>query len=144
MAYELKFPDEGRGFILTLSGTLTREEMLRSSDEIFSRDLAADPVLYGLVDASGITVIAVSTEDIKDLADRHIAASRRMPETAVALCVYAREDVAFGNSRMWQTMAAQTGWDTHVARERSEAVAWVKQRVGARFGIPVTLDPSTA
>jgi len=140
MPYQLKFPDGGRGFIVTLSGTLTGEEILKSTDEIFSRDLAAQPLLYGLVDAAAITRTDFTTQDVKDLAARHIAAAQRMPETVLVMCVLAIESEIFGTSRMWQTLAAQTGWETNVSRDRSEAVTWLIERVAARSGVRVTLE----
>jgi hypothetical protein len=141
MAYELRFPDGGRGFIVRLFGTLTSEDIRQSNDEIFfSRDLAAEPFYYGLVDAGDITETGFTTEDIKDLAERHIAAARRMPDTVLVMCVYVRENVIFGTSRMWQTMAEQTGWETNIAREREKAVAWLIERVAARSGVHVTLE----
>jgi hypothetical protein len=41
---------------------------------------------------------------------------------------------------MWLVFVEQTGWEVMVFRDRSEAVAWVRERVAAKFGVNVTLE----
>jgi hypothetical protein len=140
MPVQTRYTDEGKGVILTLSGELTGRDVLTAYHEMHARDLAAQPFLYGLVDANGVTAMNVRTQDLYDIANQDIAAARRRGSTVAVVGIYAKDDATFGLARMWEVLVAASGWDTGVFRERSEAVAWLKQHVAVRFGIAPSLE----
>ena len=138
MPIAIRYIDGGKGVILTGEGVVTGTDLLAANKEIYSRDLVAEPYHYGLFDADGLTGITASTEEMRALAAASIAVARRMPRFVIA--IYAKDSLTFGLARMWEAFVEQSGWITHVFRERPRAVAWVKAEVEKRLGLQIALE----
>jgi hypothetical protein len=138
MPLQVQYLDQGRGVVFTATGMLTGEEFVRTNAEILSRDLVAEPYLYGLFDFDGVEAVSVSANDIREVASRNVAESVKMPKLVVA--VHATSNLTYGLARMWEILVEQSGWTTSVFRDRSEAVAWLKKEVELRFGVKIHLD----
>lgn len=138
MPVELKYLDGGKGAIAVMSGHVTGDELIAANREVFSRDLAAEPYLYSLVDCDNIEGLNVSTLQLREVAQIDLSASKNLTNYVVA--IYAKNDLPFALARMWQVFVEQAGWETRVFRSRPEAVAWVKRLVLAKFGVAVTLE----
>ncbi|NJO34993.1 MAG: hypothetical protein HC869_19630 [Rhodospirillales bacterium] len=129
----------GGGVTSEASGRLTGSELLTAMTELNSPALAESPVLYAFLDLNGVTAMDISTIQLRAAADLSIRGSRYQSASRV-VAIHANGDLAFALARMWQVFVEQTGWETHVFRERSQAVTWVRARVAARFGIQAALD----
>jgi hypothetical protein len=141
MPVHSRFTDGGRGFVITHTGAVIGDDVLRVIEQIFfSRDLVTEPIFHGLIDVHGTSSVTLSTEDVKKVADRQVTASRQMPETATVIAVYAEDTVIFGLARMWEVLVHPSGWETQVFSDRTEAVAWLKGRVADRFGFDANLE----
>ena len=138
MPIEIKYRDGGKGAIVTASGVTTGDEFIAVNDEVFSRDLAAQPYRYILVDMDHSRAMEVSTEQLRRIANHHLTVCRQLPHLVIA--VYAKDDLPFANARMWEVFVEGTGWDTRVFRVKSDAVKWVKELVMDRFHVAVTLE----
>ena len=138
MPVDVKYLDGGKGVVVTASGVTTGDEFIAVNNEVFSRDLVAQPYRYILVDMDHSRAMEVSTEQLRQIANRHLTVSRQLPNLVIA--VYAKDDLPFANARMWEVFVEGTGWDTRVFRMKSEAVAWIKKLVLAKFGVAVTLE----
>jgi len=134
---EVKYLNGGKGVMFIASGFVTGEELITASKEIFSRDIAEEPYLYGLVDFNDVDGVNVSTAEVRRIADLDLRASKHIPKAVVG--IYAKNDLAFGLGRMWEVFIADAGWDTKVFRSRPDAVAWVRQRVFETFGLHISL-----
>jgi len=135
MPLQVQYLDQGRGVVFTATGMLTGEEFVRTNAEILSRDLVAEPYLYGLFDFDGVEAVYISTNDIHEAARRGVAASAKMPKFVVA--VYANSNLTFGLARMWEILVDQSGWKTHVFRDRSDAVGWLQKEVESHYGMKI-------
>ena len=142
MPIEVKYLDAGKGVVLTASGIVTGEDFIEASNEIFSRDLAAEPYLYAVVDFDGSNGTNISTSQLREIANRDLLASRYLPKGVVG--IYANNDLPFALARIWQILVESSGWETRIFRSRPEAVSWVKQRVVDKFGVRASLEQYSA
>ena len=138
MPVDVKYLDGGKGIIASLSGHVTGDDLIAANREVFSRDLAAEPYFYALVDFDDIQGLNVSTAQLRELALQHMKASEHLANFIVG--VYAKNDLPFALARMWQVFVEGAGWSTRVARSKSEAVNWVKELVLAKFHVAVTME----
>ena len=58
----------------------------------------------------------------------------------VVVAIYAKDDIPFALSRMWMVYVEAAGWKTDVFRQKSKAVAWLKEHVAIAFGVEVDLN----
>lgn len=140
MPIELKYLDGERGVVCVPTGFVTGDELFAANAEIYSRDLAAKPYYYQLVDCDHIDGVSMSSLQVHKIAEQDLQASKYLRHCVVG--IYAKEDLPFGIARMWQAFVERADWDIRVFRLRSEAVAWVKERVLERFAVHVTLTES--
>ncbi|MBV8280953.1 MAG: hypothetical protein JO347_02675, partial [Candidatus Eremiobacteraeota bacterium] len=82
----------------------------------------------------------VSTHQLEQVAGLVIEGAHYMPSIAHVVAIHAKDDEPFALARMWQVLVQQTGWETAVFRERADAVAWVRERVRAKFGLEVPVE----
>jgi hypothetical protein len=139
MPLSVKYLDGGQGVFAEASGQLTGNELLTAVSGVNSPGLAEKPVLYTFFDFNGVMGVSISADEVRAAADLAIKGYRYQPVGRV-VTIYAKDDLPFALARMWQVFVEQTGWETHVSRDRSEAVTWVQERVVARFGIQAVLD----
>jgi hypothetical protein len=96
-------------------------------------------LVYAFFDFDDVTEVAISTAELRDVADMGIKASQQMPKGTV-VAIYAKDDLPFALARMWQVFVDQTGWETAAFRERPEAVLWLQSRVAVKFGIQAVVE----
>jgi hypothetical protein len=135
MPITCKFVNEGQGAIFTASGELTGSDVARAySDIIAAVATETIPYCFNLFDFNGVSGIKISSAELEDLAYHALRLSRLAPAGRV-VAIHATSDFAFGLSRMWMVFIEQTGWEVELFRDRSKAIAWLRERVAARFGI---------
>jgi len=113
--------------------------LLQALTEVNSPALAERPILYTFFDFNGATGVDITATEIRGAADLSVIASRYQSDGRV-VAIYAKSDLTFALARMWQILVGETGWETHVFRDRSEAVKWVCERVALRFNVQVAID----
>jgi hypothetical protein len=139
MTIDVRYLHDGKGAIYEASGVLSGEELVTANERVLSRTLAGESLLYSFFDCNSITGVAVSDAQLRRVAEQDVAASRRMPNRIV-VAIYAKDDIPFALSRMWMVYVEAAGWETNVFRRKSEAMAWLKDRVAAAFGVEVGLN----
>ena len=101
-----------------ISGTVTNDEVLQHNRQLRA-DPRFDPTFRQLADMSGVTLNAVTTDNVQETArDQYFA-----PGTRRALVV--SDDTTFGLCRMFATYAESLGQVITVFRDRKEAEAWL-------------------
>jgi hypothetical protein len=130
MGIEVSLTDDGVGAIYRSFGVLTSQDLL-DADERLHIEIIRNPELrYLLVDHSAIPEEKVDVESLRVLAERVGENLEIIPEGLIA--IVAPNDILYGLSRMWETLAEQSGLTTRVTRTRAEAVAWLKDELGQR------------
>jgi len=138
MPNQIKYLDGGRGVAWAAASLLTGPELIADHKAIFFRDHGAEPYLYAFFDCGGLTGTTISVADMREVANIDFRASRSIPNFVVA--IYAKDDLPIGLARMWQVLAEQTGWESRIFQDKSEAVDWMKERVAAKSGIQVAFE----
>jgi hypothetical protein len=139
MTIEVRYLDDGKGVIYEASGVLGGEELIAANERVLSRALAGESLLYCFFDCNSITGVAISDTQLRRLADQGVAASRRMPNPVI-VAIHAKDDIPFALSRMWMVYVEAAGWKTDVFRQKSKAVAWLKEQVAIAFGAEISLN----
>ena len=138
MPLKLKYLDEGRGAVAKASGRLTGAELIDIMTKVNAPGPAGKRIVYAFFDFNGVEGVDISTPQLRDAAAISVAVATDGSSGRV-VAIHAKDDLPFALSRMWLVFIEQTGWEAMVFRERSKAVAWLRDRVAGRFGIKITL-----
>jgi hypothetical protein len=132
------YSSEGRGVEYKALGWLTGNELIGAMRTFASR-LEEKPIVFSFGDFGNITAVDVMDRHHREMASICIDAARRLPTTRV-IAIHAAEDASFEMARKWQKSVAETRWKIAIFRERSQAVAWLKERVSETFNFEVSLE----
>ena len=124
MPYQVEFVAGGTGIHLTGAGTVLGAEIVAGAFEAHRDEARARGLRYGLVDLTELTVLQITTEEIRDTVAEDRVTAALAPGIFVA--IVAPRDYVFGMARMWQAFAEVTGWETAVFRDRAEAIEWLR------------------
>lgn len=113
---------------LVASGVLTGDDLLAANKAFFGEHLERfASARTWLSDYTNCTVGELPTAALHEVADISVRVAKVNPDLIVALAMPA--DLLFGLGRMWDGLAAQTGWRTGVFRTLAEARAWLASEV---------------
>jgi hypothetical protein len=124
MPYQVEFVAGGTGIHLTGAGTVLGSEIVAGAFEAHRDPVRARGLRYALVDLTELTVLQITTEEIRQVVAEDKITAKFAPGAFVA--IVAPRDYVFGMARMWQAFAEVTGWETAVFRDRAEAIEWLK------------------
>ena len=125
MAGRLDFIDDGRGLLFTGAGTVTARDVIAVKQDLLRQERAVlEKIRYAVVSFAETTTLDITGKDVYEVVqlDRRIEAI--IPHLCVALVAPRPHD--FGIARMWQAVAGDLRWSTHVFHTREEADAWLK------------------
>ena len=124
----------GQGVVYTHRGTVTADELLEITRKALARPEKVRKVLFSIIDQSDV---ALSYEPMQVISHLQILDKKLigLMHKGFVQAIIAPSDLAFGYARMWQAMSENEGWESRVVRSRAEAVAWVRERVKARFDV---------
>ncbi len=132
--------DNGRGNVITISGAASRQELLSALGTHLCQDAGKfGRYRYSLMDLTGATELDADVETVRRIAAWSRDAVDSNPDAVVA--VAASTDLAFGLTRMWQLQMGEPVWDMAILPSRSEAEAWIRDKVQDRFEMA---DPTFA
>ncbi|HET7228509.1 MAG TPA: hypothetical protein VFJ16_00770 [Longimicrobium sp.] len=109
--------------VVTLAGVVTGTDLDAFSNTV-KQDRAVDPTWPALVDASALNPGAITTEMLRERANR-------VRTNPVRVAIVASADAVFGLARMFQMMSEGRGNHIEVFRGRPEAMAWLMSGSGA-------------
>ncbi len=136
MPIELKFLDNGAGVLYHFKGLVTGKEIIEINEEVFSSPESLKRLKYGVIDQTQIDSLNVSTADLLIIARQDSLAADVNSEAVVALI--AALDLAFGLSRMWETITENIPWQKKVFRSKDEAYEWTRAKIREKFSIDPT------
>ena len=134
MPIKIKDCDGGIGVRLVFRGIVSDQEYLESLKRHLTQDNEKfKKYRYSLTDLSALTEARVTNETIQHVAYFCEEASKINPNPVVVL--FTDNDLFYGLSRMFESLVANTNWETMVFRSKNEAVEWIRERVREKFGI---------
>lgn len=123
MPYTTELTEDCMGVVHTGSGVVTGEEILRGSQLLAQLVQNTENFHYEFVDLCEATGIEITQENLQEIAtlDRMTAFFR--PHAVVV--VVAPNEQLFAVAKQWEHLVRNLGWNTHIARSRSEAHSWL-------------------
>lgn len=137
MPIEFEFLDNGLGFGFTATGNFWGNELIAAASRAYQAEDILRKNKYGLIDYSGVERFNISASEVETIAELSVAASKIAPDRLIA--VVAKDDLAFGYSRMWQFLSESINWERMVFRQKGDASEWLKKRAREKFSLTLTL-----
>ncbi len=129
MPYQTELTDDCRGIVHVGKGRVAGADLVEAAAN--SRRLVqnTENFYYEFVDLTEVTELEMSEEELDEIvAEDHLAAVFR-PEAVVVMVV--PRDELFALAEKWERRVKDLGWNTHIARERSEALRWLRENYPA-------------
>jgi len=133
MPIEIRDTDNSIGNIIKGLSDVTSEEYITAMVNHLSQDNEKlKRYRYSLSDYTKVDKVGVSSAAINYVANlcKKAAAVNR----DIIIGIAAEKDIAFGLSRMWELLSAETGWETMVFRTKADAENWIKERTKEKYG----------
>ena len=129
MPYLTELTEDYMGVIHTGTGLVTGEEVLQGCEMVSQLMQNTENFHYKFVDLAEATGIEMTEEHLQEIVaiDRTMAFFR--PNATVV--IVAPDERLFAVAKQWETLVEALGWATHVSRERSEALAWLRENFPA-------------
>jgi hypothetical protein len=125
MASYYEIDKERRLVTSTASGVITLPEIWAHQGKLL-KDPDFDPSFAQLLDVTQVTKLALSSEDVRRVAESNTLSSNPR------LAIVATSAFVYGLARMFQIFREMTGEEgIRVFRDRDEALAWVLGKDGA-------------
>jgi hypothetical protein len=125
MASYYEIDKERRLVTSTASGVITLPEIWAHQEKLL-KDPDFDPSFAQLLDVTQVTKLALSSEDVRRVAESNTLSSNPR------LAIVATSAFVYGLARMFQIFREMTGEEgIRVFRDRDEALAWVLGKDGA-------------
>ncbi|MBN2081396.1 hypothetical protein JW859_04220 [bacterium] len=130
MPVEVAFTPDGAGAIVIGTGMVTSQELLSGDKQVYFPEERLRRLKYMLNDYRRTTSTSVTESDLVTSIQNDMAAAKINPGLVVA--VVAEEDLIFGMSRMWETLADvyEVQFKTYTTRSLDDAKAWIKEQTG--------------
>jgi hypothetical protein len=131
---------EGLAVAIVCEGEIVGGDLTQATLQLLAWDDERLHHLYaGMIDLSKATGFNVDTAKLDSIVELDMRLARKVRQ-GFLVAVAAPRDLQFGISRMWQTLAEHTGWEILVVRDRREALAWLRARGHAKFGVDLPLE----
>ena len=125
MAYTTELTEDYMGIIHVGTGVVTGGDLIEACRCTTQLCQITANFHYEFIDFSETTDLQLTPEELeKIVAQDHYLATFR-PD-AVIVIVAPRDDL-FATAKHWEQLVQDIGWKTHIARERGEALSWLKQ-----------------
>jgi len=127
MPYKSRYVDGGKGVHKTGYGVLTSDDLIQSARRQ-AGDERAKKLKYGLADFSQVIELRLTPDTIERWIEQNRKLAALTPGAFVA--IVAPSPMVYGMSRLWQSHAADIGWNSLVFRERHDAILWLRKQLG--------------
>jgi hypothetical protein len=128
--YSIEFGGEPQDVTVKQVGSVTLEDVQDYLAELFDHPQFR-PGMSILMDSSALDAAALSSSDIRTLANDFLRADEKVGEAAMAVLV--ADSATFGLARMWEAYVTEARLQTRIFMKRDEAIAWLTalKRTGA-------------
>lgn len=134
MPIEIEGRQNGVGVIYHCRGAVTIDHFFQAGLGFLAYPEEIQKWRYCIIDLTSVESMDITTGDIRAVVEQN----KRIAAIAVLgplLAVASPRDLGYGLARMWEALMDQVGWETMTFRSRSEANAWISQRLMQKFGI---------
>ena len=125
MSYTTELSDDCMGIHHLGKGAVSGAEILdacRATTQLLQN---TENFHYEFIDLSEVTELEISADELNRIIAQDFYAATFRPE-AVVVIVAPRQEI-FEMVKRWEQRVTGIGWQTHIARERGEAVRWLQE-----------------
>ncbi len=129
MGYTTELTEDYVGIVHVGSGLVTGADLLeacRSTTQLLQN---TENFHYEFIDFSEVAELRISPEELEEIVAQDRFAATFRPD-AVIVIVAPREDL-FEIATQWERRVQDIGWNTHISRNRPEALAWLREHYPA-------------
>lgn len=119
--------DQGTGLVMEVDGFLAGDEFLAAHRQFWRFNRKFKSCKFWFTDYQFVTGTDLNSDHAKELTNINMNGARQNPK--LVLATHAQSDIEFGMTRMWQTLAQDTGWHIKPFREREGAMRWVEAMI---------------
>ncbi|HEX4140296.1 MAG TPA: hypothetical protein VHY09_08110 [Candidatus Methylacidiphilales bacterium] len=130
MPYKSRYVDSGKGVHKVGYGLLTTAHLVDSAKRQVADVARARKLKYGLVDFSQVTELRLAADTFERWIEENRKLAAMTPGAFVA--VVASTPLSYDLARLWQSHAADLGWNSLVFRERHDAILWLRKQLGVK------------
>ncbi len=123
MSYSTELSDDCMGIHHVGSGAVAGEEILEACRATTQLLQNTENFHYEFIDFSEVTELTISEDEFDRMIAQDFYAAIYRPD-AVVVIVAPRDDL-FAIATKWEQRIKGIGWQTHIARDRTEAKAWL-------------------
>ncbi len=129
MSYTTELTEDCMGIVHTGSGLVTGAELLEACRSATALLQNTENFHYEFIDFTEVTVLQITPEELDEMVAQDRFAATFRPD-AVVVIVAPRDDL-FEVGKKWERRVQDIGWNTHISRDRTEALAWLRQNYPA-------------
>ncbi len=127
MPYPTELTKDCLGIVHAGSGIVTGEELLAASVAGAQLVQNTENFQYEFSDFTDVTELRVEPEHVEKIAALDHEAAHFRPKAIVV--IVAPQDFSYELAQQWQKKVSDLNWTIHIARERTEAVRWLRQHL---------------
>jgi len=121
------------GMYMRLSENVTGQELIHATRSIIEKSDLLKRFYFGFVDHTHAKSVHYESHEIQHVVELDMEMAK-FTCPGMLMAIVAPSDLQFGMSRMWQTLADKTGWESQIFRQTEEAEAWLLARTQEKFG----------
>ena len=115
-------------------GKLVGKDFLDINNHLMSSPELLTSLRCALIDLECVDSSGLTSSEIRQVAAQNKQMMPLLPP-GVILAFVVSNDLPYGLVRMWEAFVADTGWEVMVLRTKSDAMAWIRQRMKEKFEI---------
>lgn len=136
MPYVTELTDDCMGIVHAGRGVVTGADLVAATKAATQLVQNTANFNYEFIDLTDVTELRTTEDELEEIvAQDHLAALFRPQATII---IVAPREELFRFARAWQQRVQDLGWNTHISRDREEAISWLKENYPAP---PVAQEP---
>ena len=125
MPLRIEITDDFEGIVHIGSGLVTGDDLADGCLAAFRLVENTQNFHFQFIDLSAATELQFSPEHLERIAEQDRLAAIYRPNAVVV--ILAPQDEFYGLGKMWEKRIRHLGWNTHVSRDRAEALQWLRE-----------------
>ena len=120
------------GILVKSEGDVKGREIKEINDIIYESAEKTKGISYQICDFQNASNVSISQTDVRQIARQDKKAFEINPEMLIAIVT--STDLGFGLSRMWESLANGSPFETKVFRNLKEAQHWIRENLKKTAG----------
>lgn len=124
MPVKINILENGTGIEFIASGIVTGKEIIAANKKIYTAEHLSG-LKYKIIDRTACTDYLVTTEEMQDIADQDLQASKT--NNKITIVLVSPTPLQYGMTRMWQLLSDETQWKSEIFKTRKDADEYINK-----------------